>query len=448
LRTGFRFDWKRSKDITFKVIGNAFIGRKQDANEYLVPTAIGTFANKKSVGKSEFYGTSFLVQMHRKVSNSEDYSFQLYLDKSGLNSFDKAETVLTADFDFQHKFSLNKINEIVWGLGYRRIKDGFSLENTVAADFKPRKETRNIKSAFIQDHITLKPKKLVLTLGSKFYDHPYVGTENHPSARLLWTPDNKHTVWSAISEAHRTPSRGETGVKVTLGINTKNNLPGTIFTWPFLLTENFTGAKKLESEHVKVKELGYRYKPSSKLSFDFAYYQQDYFNVLTMEQFGAPISSLPFIPMTTMNYNLQNNGRARYQGVELSSRYQIHKKLLLNFGYSTNWAKLYQTNQLRGASPEKLWFIKGNYNLSDNLEFDTYLSRSSAYAFVTPAATTNLDSHVRLDFRLGWKAKEGLEVIIGGQNLLSEWHREIGTSLSEITTEIPRNYYLKAEWSY
>jgi len=48
---------------------------------------------------------------------------------------------------------------------------------------------------------------LSTTIGSKFEHNIYTGWETQPSARLLWTPSARQTVWAAVTRAVRSPSR-------------------------------------------------------------------------------------------------------------------------------------------------------------------------------------------------------------------------------------------------
>ena len=53
----------------------------------------------------------------------------------------------------------------------------------------------------------MQPERWKLILGSKFEHNDYTGFEYQPTARLLWTPSDKHSAWTAVSRAVRTPSR-------------------------------------------------------------------------------------------------------------------------------------------------------------------------------------------------------------------------------------------------
>ena len=59
----------------------------------------------------------------------------------------------------------------------------------------------NYTNEFVQDEITLIEDKLAFTLGCKLEQNPYTGLEYQPTARVLLTPDRRHTAWCAVSRA-------------------------------------------------------------------------------------------------------------------------------------------------------------------------------------------------------------------------------------------------------
>ena len=60
-------------------------------------------------------------------------------------------------------------------------------------------------SAFLQDTLTLIPDRVKLTLGSKLEYNSLTQFELEPSARLIYTADERNLFWGAILRAVRTP---------------------------------------------------------------------------------------------------------------------------------------------------------------------------------------------------------------------------------------------------
>src|SRR5207245_8936806 len=84
--------------------------------------------------------------------------------------------------------------------------------------------TDKLYNAFIQDEIPIVGDQLSLTIGSKFLHNGYSGFEIQPTARLLWTPSSRQTVWAAVTRAVRTPSRVEEDLQLT-GLAAPTPLP-------------------------------------------------------------------------------------------------------------------------------------------------------------------------------------------------------------------------------
>jgi len=81
------------------------------------------------------------------------------------------------------------------GVGYAITKGDTESVPTIV--FSPRNRADNLYSAFIQDEIVLVEDRLRLTVGSKFEHNDYSGFEFQPSARVLWTPAERHYLWAS-----------------------------------------------------------------------------------------------------------------------------------------------------------------------------------------------------------------------------------------------------------
>jgi iron complex outermembrane receptor protein len=54
---------------------------------------------------------------------------------------------------------------------------------------------------------------LYLTFGTKVERNSYTGLEAQPTVRALWLPDQKRSVWAAVSRAVRTVNRSDRGFR-------------------------------------------------------------------------------------------------------------------------------------------------------------------------------------------------------------------------------------------
>ena len=145
----------------------------------------------------------------------------------------------------QHRFSWGGRQIFVWGGGYRYGSD--EIQNNFDISVQPDARSTNLFNAFLQDEIALVKERLVLTLGTKLEHNDYTGFEWQPSARLLWTPTPRQSVWASISRAVRTPSRAESDILIRQGPVIP---PNALYpTSPAVLTE-LSGGRDFESEEV------------------------------------------------------------------------------------------------------------------------------------------------------------------------------------------------------
>jgi iron complex outermembrane receptor protein len=61
-------------------------------------------------------------------------------------------------------------------------------------------------------------------------------------------------------------------------------------------------------------------------------------------------------------------------------------------------------------------------------------------------STSNIDSYVEANIRLGWKPTEDFEISFAARNLLDKRHAEFAGS--GFVTEMERSYYAKIVWKF
>ncbi len=99
-----------------------------------------------------------------------------------------------------------------------------------------------------------------------------------PPSGLLYTPDNKHTLWGAVSRAVHTPTRVDQDMDVVSAFWSPPYPP------LFLQT---IGNPDEKSEALLAYELGYREQTTEKFSWDLATFYNVY-DDLRSEQFLGP----------------------------------------------------------------------------------------------------------------------------------------------------------------
>jgi iron complex outermembrane receptor protein len=291
-------------------------------------------------------------------------------------------------------------------------------------------------SQFVQDEIKLIEDRLNLTLGCKLEENSYTGIEYQPTARLLFTPDRRHTVWGAVSRAVRMPGYEEhEGLFATSPPAAGSPIFGRI-----------TGNDGMQSETLWAYELGYRTQATDKFSYDIATFYNVYGGLSTTVVTGSPVPdpSLPphylLLPLTFVN-----GTSADTYGVELATNWSI----------SDHWRVTTQYTFLRivtspvtatddGGSPKHQVYMRSSWDLRENVDFDLTLR------YVDCLTGYDVPSYVTMDARLAWRPRKHLEFAVVGQNLLQSYHQEFGTVPlpGYEVTYVPRGVYGTVTWRY
>ena len=131
-------------------------------------------------------------------------TLQSYIDHSS-NKVDRdgfEQIFNTPDLDVQYETPLGSRQNLNAGVGYRLTEIDFTSTDNLA--FSDRSD--NLYSVFVQEEITLRPSTLWLTLGSKYEYNASSGSEWQPSAKVLWKPQPRRSLWGSIVRAVRIPN--------------------------------------------------------------------------------------------------------------------------------------------------------------------------------------------------------------------------------------------------
>jgi len=438
IRGGFRVDWDTSSENLLTFQGDIYNGHVD--TQY---TSVATAPPLTSDESAEISGGNVLTRWKHTISDTSEIITQFYYDHTKRFGFDTRQVLSTYDIDFFHRFELYSQQEIMWGLGYRFINDRMKEANTIL-DFDNERRSNNLFSAFVQDQITIAPNRLKLTFGSKFEQNDFTGFEVQPSARLLWTPNDKHAAWAAVSRAIRSSSRLENALQVNVVASEE----------PSVLIQTNKN-RDFKSENLLAYEIGYRVSPIDRLSLDFAAYYNIYDDLLTVEP-GDPIVDLDSPQQLTLPSEIDNNMDGETYGVEIAVNYQATDYLKLFAGYTYLQMELHSgsssidyfsvvgesANSSEGNSPHHQFQLRSYLNLPHNLEFDTSLY------YVDSLPNQDVDSYFRLDSRIGWSPGENLDVSLVFQNLLDPEHQEFGSELGNEATEVERSVYGQITWRW
>lgn len=456
---GFRADWKPNKRDTFSAQGDIFSGAA--GQTFRFPTFAEPFVRVFDAD-TQLEGGNFLSHWQRVFSASSDLRLQFYYDRSKRqDGVIDAETDVF-DIDFQHRFAPSTRQEVVWGAGYRRYQD--ETAGSFKLSYVPAARSTNLFSAFFHDEMTLVEKRLRLALGAKFEHNGYTGFEYQPNARLLWTPDEHQTLWTAVARSLRTPARNDDNIHIAF--RTLPRVPGAALDSPPLLLV-LEGDSAFESEELLSFETGYRLLPNQVLFFDLAAFYNRYAGLRTALIGGLEFVAADAIPYFTITLPDGNRMDGTSYGAELAAEWRLpadRGRLRAAYSYLNVDLELDGPNlvleslDVENVSPQHQFYLWPSLDLHPNVEMDAvgrYVGKAKARGLSSFPNNSEylpnhtIDAYFELDLRLAWQASRHLEIAVVGQNLLQGHHPEfISLFLDTLPTETQRGFYGVATWKF
>lgn len=418
-QSGFHMDWEPSEINRLTLQSDYFYG-KVGGDIYVHSLNPPSLFPKAFYSKTE--GGNLLGRWTHEFSSESDMSIQMYYDRTDREFGIGRELRDTFDVDAQHRFHIGDHQEIVWGAGYRYSADDIAE----TPDFLMREPHKglNLFSTFAQDSITIVPGHLQFTLGTKIEHNDFTGLELQPSGRISWTPQERHTLWAAISRAVRTPSRSERGFSVFA--NPAPLLPAL----PLPLLAPGSGSPDYGAEDLLAYELGYRVKLHPRLSLDWTAFYNDYTHLQSVDaqplelRISPEPSSTPYLLFPLI---FANNLRGRTYGTEISATWQPVDTWRMRANYSYLRMALHTlgpvasfTEETEGISPQQQFSLSSELDLGRHVEWNFGLR----YVDELPSALQRVPSYFELETRLAWKPTRNIELAIIGNNLLHAHHRE------------------------
>jgi len=425
LRGGFRADWTPTGANSLTLQGDIYRSRFDETLTVasLSPPYSNTFPND---GK---YSGGNLLGRWNHTSERSSMSLQMYYDNTTINDhslFGDHQNIF--DIDFQHAFHTGDSQQFVWGFGYRSIRDKNDPSFTVS--LQPNQVTLNQFSTFLQDEISLVDNRLQITLGSKFERNGFTGFEVEPNARLLWTVTPNQSIWTAVSRAVRTPALTEEGLRLNSAVIPPGT-PSNPAPLPVVLA--VFGSPQFNSEDLLAYELGYRVQATSNLSLDLATFYNNYSGLRTAEPGTPRVEANPAPPDIVVPFVASNKMSGGTYGVELFADWKVVPKWRLAGSYSYLQMNIHKNadsldptpDNPNGSSPRHQWYLRSSVDLPKHFEQDTtvrFVDHLPSLNFA--GAVGAVPSYYSLDAHLGWRPVTSLELSIGGQNLLDNWHLE------------------------
>ncbi|MBN1591275.1 MAG: TonB-dependent receptor, partial [Pirellulales bacterium] len=402
---GFRMDWTPTCRDTLTLKGD-FLGQAENVHQQ---TFVG-FMTEPENNRS----TNFLGRWSRKLDDETDWSVQMYYDnfcRLATGTFYQQQNQNTFDLDSQYHTKLGDRHDVVCGFGYRNYETLLSTQGVVVSIDPPR-DSFDIISYFIQDTIELRPERLFLTAGIKLEHNDFTNFEYQPTIRLLVTPDDRTSIWGAVSRAVRTPTVVERDITI-----------------PFLLQGN----RNVRSEDLIAYEAGIRRQPNDRLYWDQTVFFNRYDNLIGLQ---------PLFPSPGLVLNV---GKGDTYGYELVVTYEMNPSWRLRGSYSFLVEDIdyeadsgpYLSNP--GASPRNQCFLHSAWDLTETTTLDMILRYVDNLAIGVP-------HYLVMDVRWAWEPRDGLEFALVGQNLFDDHHPEfVDPSLSS-ATEVPSGFYGMVTW--
>ncbi|TMH17911.1 MAG: TonB-dependent receptor, partial [Betaproteobacteria bacterium] len=323
------------------------------------------------------------------------------------------------DFEFQHGLNAIGGHRLTWGGGYRYGYDHVS--NSAVLAFLPANQRMRWANVFAQDEIALQ-ENLRLTLGAKFENNYYTGTEPLPSARLAWKLQPQRLVWGAVSRALRAPSRIDRDLF-------------TIVQLPAGLTP-LNGGPDFVSEVVKVFEIGYRDQPLPQATYSISLFHNIYDKLRSVE------------PAPGGGVVLGNKMEGTGDGLEAWGSYQAARSWRLSAGgfFLRQRLRLKPDSgdtlgvSAAGNDPAHQWLLRSSFDLPNRTELDIGVRRVGALP------NPSVPAYTAADIRFAWRLLRELEIALVGQNLFASSHAESGSAATR--SEMARGAYAKLKWTY
>ena len=436
---GFRMDWEASEINRLTLQGDYYegwMGANLNVHSLDPPGLSGkTF-------RSPTEGGNVLGRWTHEFSADSELRVQASYDWTDRAFGIARELRDTVDIDAQHRFHLGERQEIVWGAGYR-----YSLDDIrETADFRMSDPSVGLQlaSAFVQDAVTLVPDRLHLTLGTKVEHNDFTGFEVQPSVRIAWTPQERHTLWGAVSRAVRTPARVERSVAGYADLGPL--LPPL----PLPLLARGSGNPNFGSEELLSYEAGYRVKVRPRLTLDLAAFFNEYDHLQSITTLSPSVALSPGaapVPYLLLPLTYQNNVIGETLGVELSATWQPLDAWRLRAAYTFLRMRLRTQSELQsftedseGINPNQQVLFWSDVDLGDRAEWGLGIRHIDGL----PSLLQQIPGYTELETRLAWRPTRNCELAIIGRNLLHAHHPEFSpTVITTRNDQVDRAVYGK-----
>ncbi len=430
-----RVDWTPSAQDT--VLFEAGMNAVEAGDRYLEPSLSAPYSSEED-GDIERRGLYVLGRWDRELSSDSSVSLQGFIDYRSmeLDAPMAEEERTTGDIQAQHRFVVGSAINIIWGAGYRGIYDRVDTSG-FAFEMSDDDETIHIANGFVQASRRFFDNRVEFIVGTKVEHHSISGTEVQPSTRASWLVHPGHTVWGAVSQAARTPSRGETdGIirNVVIPPGTPANPSG------LPLTVAIHGDRDLDAERITAFEAGYRGRLTDTFSVDVAGFYNEYDGLLLDATAGTTTLNTDFgTPFLDAPVVINEVADGRTFGGEFVGTWQARSNWRLRGAYSWLHEDLDASDGAEGNAPRHQFALQSLYDLTPEWRLDTVVR------LVDELRGVGADGYADIDARISWSPTEALEFAITGRNLLTDGREEFGVERAAnpapLATETSRSVF-------
>ncbi|HEY0944182.1 MAG TPA: TonB-dependent receptor [Opitutaceae bacterium] len=434
-RTGFRLDAGLADDDTFTLQGGYY---QSEVGEQFVMTRLEPPFMPTVELENQNRGADLLGRWTRSFSAVSHLSLQAYGEHSVHQGGMTEENRNTGDFALEHRFPLGARHDIVWGAGYRYSRDRIPSSTYLA--WMPEQRSIHLANLFMQDQIALLPDRLSLILGSKLEHNDFTGTEHQPGARVLWTPNDRQTVWASAARAVHTPGRYDSDSRLNLSVvqPSSSDLP---------MVAALIGSPDAESEVLWAYELGYRVELTPRVSLDLASFYNDYSRLVFYQPGAVRYEAEPAPAHLLLPLELTNDAHGETGGIEISAHWRVTDRWRLVADYSHLRMHLHGNEELEGDSPQNQAHVRSYLELPGGWEFNAALGYVGS--LVNSGTQWRIPSYVDLDLGLVWRPTRALEMGVWGKHLLDSRRPEFGSPNNPFNLfEQPREFTGRLIWRF
>ena len=309
----------------------------------------------------------------------------------------------TFDLDAQHRFRLTERQELVWGANFRTSSDSILPTSVMRMNIASRQ--LEYVGLFVQDEIRL-TDPLRLSLGLRADRSPLSGWDSQPTARLAWNFQPNQTLWGALSQSSRSPSRADSGFNRNFAYTA-----GTPNTLVVLRSRD-----EQKSERLAATEVGLRSQWSSALSTDMVAFSHRYTDLLRTTGQSTVIAGFP---LTVVNIEVLNGGAMTLNGFELTADWRINREWRAQLAQTWNSVSDISASvpYPSGTVPNSITSLRLSWLPGSRLTVDAWLRNTAARPGVPNRLQNARQAFTGLDVRVGLKFRKNMEFSLVGSNL-------------------------------